>query len=83
VLGLRCAAQERLRLYDSDPHSDAIIRQQNTQPLLESAHRERAKRWAHTDLHGYPTLSAEEETEETLAAEPKAEQTKKGKPEKA
>jgi hypothetical protein len=24
-------------------------------PLLDSARRERAKRWAHTDLHGYPT----------------------------
>jgi hypothetical protein len=32
-------------------------------------------------LHGYPTLSAEEETEATLAAAPKAAQLKKGKPE--
>jgi hypothetical protein len=40
----------------------------------------RAERWAYTDLRGYPTLRAEEETEETLAAEPKAEQVKKGKP---
>jgi hypothetical protein len=31
-------------------------------------------------VRGYPTLSAEEETEATLAAEPKAEQTKKGRP---
>ena len=33
-----------------------------------------------TDLRGYPTLSAEEEIEETLAVEPKPKQTKKGKP---
>jgi hypothetical protein len=46
-------------------------------PLLDSARRERARRWLSTDLRGYPTLRAEEETEETLAAEPKAEQTKK------
>jgi hypothetical protein len=37
-------------------------------------------RWLHTDLHGYPTLSAEEETEAMLAAEPKEEPGKKGKP---
>jgi hypothetical protein len=49
-------------------------------PLLDSARRERAKRWLHTDLRGYPTLSAEEETEATLAAAPKEEQKKKGKP---
>ena len=42
-------------------------------PLLASARRERTKRWASTDLHGYPTLSAEEENEETLSAEPKNE----------
>jgi hypothetical protein len=42
--------------------------------------KERAKGWLHTDLHGYPTLNAEEETETTLAAEPKEEQVKKGKP---
>jgi hypothetical protein len=48
-------------------------------PLLDSARRERTRRWLNTDLHGYPTLSAEEETEETLAAEPKPEQLKKGK----
>jgi hypothetical protein len=79
VLGLRCAALERLRLYDSDPHSDAIIRQQNTQPLLDSARRERARRWARTELKGYPTLSAEDETEATLAAAPTESQLKKGK----
>jgi hypothetical protein len=33
-------------------------------------------------LHGYPTLSAEEETEATLAAEPTPEQIRKGEPEK-
>jgi hypothetical protein len=31
----------------------------------------------HTDLRSYPTLRAEEETEETLAAEPKEEHLKK------
>jgi hypothetical protein len=51
-------------------------------PLRDSACRERTKRWARTDLHGYPTLSTEEETEETLAAEPKLEYVKKGKTEK-
>jgi hypothetical protein len=40
------------------------------EPLLWSARRERALRWLHTDLKGYPTLSAEDETEETLAVEP-------------
>jgi hypothetical protein len=49
-------------------------------PLLDSARRERARRWLNTDLRGYPTLSAEEETAATLAAEPKQEQVKKGKP---
>jgi hypothetical protein len=49
-------------------------------PPLDSARRERAKRWAYTDLHGDPTLSAEEETVATLAAE-SAEGVKKGKPE--
>ena len=38
-------------------------------PELWAARRERALRWLHTDLKGYPTLSAEEETEETLAAD--------------
>ena len=52
---------------------------EHTDPLLESARRERALRWLHTDLRGYPTVSPEEETEETLAAEPKEEQLKKGK----
>ena len=51
-------------------------------PLLWSARKERARRWLHTDLRGYPTLSAEEETEETLAAEPKEEQLKKGMPQR-
>ena len=51
-------------------------------PLLESARRERAKRWLRTDLRGYPTVSAEGETEETLGAAPKEEQVKKGKTEK-
>jgi len=43
-------------------------------PLLDSARRERARRWLGTDLRGYPTPSAEEETEATLAAEPTPEQ---------
>jgi hypothetical protein len=51
-------------------------------PLLDSARRERALRWLNTDLRGYPTVSTEEETEETLAAAPKEEQVKKGKSEK-
>jgi hypothetical protein len=42
--------------------------------------RERVLRWLHTDLSGYPTMRAEEETEETLSAEPKQEQLKKGRP---
>ena len=46
-------------------------------PLLDSARRERAKRWAGSNLHGYPTLNADEETEETLAAVPKQEPPKK------
>jgi hypothetical protein len=40
---------------------------------------EGARRWAHADLYGYPTLSAEEETEATLATAPKAEHRKKRK----
>jgi hypothetical protein len=48
-------------------------------PELWAKRRERAIRWLHTDLKGYPTVSAEEETEETLAAEPKPEQFRKGK----
>lgn len=56
-------------------HSDHRSRR----PLLDSARKERAKRWVGTDLRSYPALSAEEETEATLAAEPKQEQIKKGK----
>jgi hypothetical protein len=41
--------------------------------------RERARRWAHSDMRGYPVVPLEEETEETLAAEPKPEQLKKSK----
>jgi hypothetical protein len=48
----------------TDPHPD---------PELRAARRERALRWPHTDLHGYPTVSDEEVIEETLAATPKAE----------
>jgi hypothetical protein len=58
-----------------------MITDDKPDPLLDSARRERAIRWLHTDLHGYPTLSAEAETEKTLAAEPTAEQVKKRPPE--
>jgi hypothetical protein len=51
-------------------------------PLLWAARRERALRWLHTDLKGYPTVSDAEETEETLAAAPKEEQVRKRPAEK-
>ena len=51
-------------------------------PLLWSARKERALRWLHTDLKGYPTVSAEEETEETLTVAPKEEQVRKRPTEK-
>lgn len=54
---------------------------QQAQPPLWAARKERAKRWLHTDLKGYPTVSDEEETEETLAASPTEEQIKKRKEE--
>jgi hypothetical protein len=42
----------------------------------------RARRWAKAGggLHGYPALSAEQETEATLAAEPPERHEKKPKP---
>jgi hypothetical protein len=43
---------------------------QNPDPLLWSARKERARRWVGSGLSGYPALSEDEETEETLAAEP-------------
>jgi hypothetical protein len=46
-------------------------------PLLWAKRRERALRWLHTDLKGYPAVTVEDETEETLAASPKDEQIKK------
>jgi len=48
---------------------------------LWAARKARARRWlqAGADLRGYPTLAAEEETEETLAAEPPARAEKKPK----
>jgi hypothetical protein len=58
----------------TDPHPD---------PQFWAARRESALRWLHTDLRGYPTVTAEDETEETLAAAPKEEQMKKGKPEQS
>jgi hypothetical protein len=51
----------------------------NSDSILWAARKERARRWLSTDLRGYPALDAEEETEETLAAEP-PENVKKGKP---
>jgi hypothetical protein len=64
-------------------HTEASMTDNNKpDPLLWAARRERAKRWLHTDLKGYPTLSDEDETEETLAAEPKPEQVRKGKTDK-
>ena len=47
--------------------------------MLDSARRERARRWTGADLRGYPTLSAEDETEDTLAAAPTESQLKQGK----
>jgi hypothetical protein len=49
---------------------------------LWAARRERARRWlaAGQDLRGYPTLPAEDETEEILAAAPEAKAEKKSKP---
>jgi hypothetical protein len=41
-----------------------------TNEQLQSARRERARRWAGTDLRGYPAVPPEEETPETLAAAP-------------
>jgi hypothetical protein len=51
-------------------------------PLLWAARYERALRWLHTDLKGYPSVTAEEETEETLAAAPMPEQVKKDRRER-
>jgi hypothetical protein len=39
-------------------------------PLLWSARKERAGRWAASELRGDPALGAEKETEAALAAEP-------------
>jgi hypothetical protein len=47
------------------------------EPELWVARYERALRWLHTDHKGYPTVTAEEEAEETLAASPKEDQIKK------
>lgn len=49
---------------------------------LWAARRERARRFvqAGADLRGYPALAAEDETEETLAAEPAKQAEKKSKP---
>lgn len=49
---------------------------------LWAARRERARRWvqAGSSLHGYPALTDEDETEETLAAAPPDQAEKKPKP---
>ena len=44
---------------------------------LTAARRERARRWAHSDMRGYPALAPEDETEETLAASPPEKAEKK------
>jgi hypothetical protein len=49
-------------------------------PDLWAARRERARRWASSDLKGYPALSPDDETEETLAAEPPEPGKKKSTP---
>jgi len=53
----------------------------DTESDLWAARRERAHRFiqAGTELHGYPALDAEDETEETLAAAPAAKTEKKPK----
>lgn len=48
---------------------------------LVAARRARARRWVNADsMHGYPALADEDETPETLAAEPPARGEKKAKP---
>jgi hypothetical protein len=42
---------------------------QETHPIF-GERKKHARRWTGSDLRGYPTLAAEDETEETLAAEP-------------
>jgi hypothetical protein len=53
-----------------------------TPEQLQSARRARARRWlqAGSSLHGYPALSADDETEHTLAAAPPEQAEKKSKP---
>jgi hypothetical protein len=49
---------------------------------LWAARKARARRWARAGgtLHGYPSLSTEQETQETLDAEPPERNDKKQKP---
>ena len=49
---------------------------------LWAARKERARRWVQNggDLRGYPALHADEETAETLAAEPAKQTSEKAKP---
>jgi hypothetical protein len=49
---------------------------------LVAARCERARRWAQAggSLHGYPALAPEDETEETLAANPPERAERKPKP---
>jgi hypothetical protein len=55
-----------------------------TPEQLQAARRERARRFvqAGADLRGYPALSAEDETEETLTAAPAEKTEKKPKPQR-
>jgi len=52
-----------------------------TDDEIWAARRERARRWARSggDIRGYPALSAEAETEESLHAEPPEHHQKKPK----
>ena len=53
-----------------------------TDDEIWAARRERARRWARSgggDVRGYPALSAEEESEESLHAEPPEHHQKKSK----
>lgn len=47
------------------------------QEALWAARKERARRWAGTELKGYPALDVEAETEETLKAEPPEQEKKR------
>jgi len=51
-----------------------------TDEELWAARKARARRWAQAgERHGYPALAAEQETDETLAAEPPKKDERKAK----